>query len=181
MNGLAIPVDNHDHTQGPRNARVTLVEYGDYECPYCGEAYPILKAVKNLMGDRLLFVFRNFPISELHPHALRAAEFAEAAATKGRFWEAHDTLFEYQQALQDRDLLDYARKIGLDTAPVERGFNGGFDEKIRRDFLGGVRSGVNGTPSLFINGQRYDGPRDVEALLNVLMRTGAEDVASQPA
>ena len=168
MSSLTVPVDVRDHVQGPRSARVTLVEYGDYECPYCGEAYPILKAVQERMGDRLLFVFRNFPIAELHPHAVHAAEFAEAAASQDRFWQAHDILYENQQALRKPDLLGYARQIGVSGAIVENAFDGGFDDKIKRDFLGGVRSGVNGTPSLFINSERYDGPRDVEALVEIL-------------
>lgn len=168
MNHLSIPVSAQDHSAGPANAPVTLVEYGDYQCPYCGEAYPVLKAVQQAMGNKLRFVFRNFPISEIHPHALHAAQFAEAAASVGKFWVAHDMLYERQQALDDRDLVAYGSIIGLDAAKLREAFDGRFDEKIEADFMGGVHSGVNGTPSLFINGLRYDGERDVDSLVAAL-------------
>ena len=168
MNHLSIPVSAQDHSAGPANAPVTLVEYGDYQCPYCGEAYPVLKAVQQAMGNKLRFVFRNFPISEIHPHALHAAQFAEAAAAVGKFWVAHDMLYERQQALDDRDLVAYGNIIGLDAAKLRAAFDGHFDEKIEADFMGGVHSGVNGTPSLFINGLRYDGERDVDSLIAAL-------------
>jgi len=168
MNQLSIPVSAQDHSAGPANAPVTLVEYGDYECPYCGEAYPVLKAVQQAMGNRLRFVFRNFPISEIHPHALRAAQFAEAAAAIGKFWVAHDMLYERQQALDDRDLVAYGSIIGLNAAKLREAFDGRFDGKIEADFMGGVRSGVNGTPALFVNGVRYDGERDADSLVAVL-------------
>lgn len=174
MTHLAIPVGSQDHAQGQAQAPVTLVEYGDYECPYCGEAYPILKAVQRAMGDELRFVFRNFPISELHPHAVRAAEFAEAAAGLGRFWQAHDMLYENQSALSDEDLFGYGLRLGLDSDVVAEGLDGRFDPKIRADFMGGVRSGVNGTPSLFINGLRYDGERDVDSLVAALRRAARD-------
>lgn len=167
MSRLSIPVGPDDHRQGPLDALVTLVEYGDYECPYCGEAYLQLKAVQAQMGDRLCFVFRNFPLSEMHPHALHAAEFAEIAARQGKFWQAHDLLYENQRALSDRDLADYARRLGLDPAQTTDSGNA-LLERIRHDFSGGVRSGVNGTPCLFINGRRYDGPRDAGTLLSLL-------------
>ncbi|AMJ61010.1 DsbA family protein [Bosea sp. PAMC 26642] len=168
MSRLSIPVGPQDHAQGPADAPVTLVEYGDYECPFCGEAYPVMKAVQQAMGQEMRFVFRNFPIAELHPHAVRAAEFAEAAAGIGKFWEAHDMLYENQTALSDDDLLAYGVRLGLDAAAVAEGFDGRFDQKIKGDFMGGVRSGVNGTPTLFINGLRYDGDRDVESLVEAL-------------
>ncbi|WP_428031684.1 DsbA family protein [Ancylobacter sp.] len=170
MSRLAIPVSADELALGPADAPVTLIEYGDYECPYCGEAYPVLKAVQQAMGDRLRFVFRNFPLVEAHPHAGRAAEFAEAAASVGRFWEAHDMLYEHQDALDDASLLAYGRALGIDEAVLQAGFEGRFDAKIRHDFTSGVRSGVNGTPCLFINGHRYDGPREVDTLLAVLQQ-----------
>jgi protein-disulfide isomerase len=148
-----------------------MVEYGDFECPYCGEAYPVLKAVQQAMGDKLCFVFRHFPLSEAHPHAERAAEFAEAAATMGKFWEMHDVLYENQQALTDRSLVSYGKRLGLSEKLMESALTEGFASRVRRDFISGARSGVNGTPSLFINGQRYDGPRDAESLVAVLRRT----------
>ncbi|CAH1658769.1 MULTISPECIES: DsbA family protein [unclassified Chelatococcus] len=170
MSRLTVPVSVEDHIQGPRDAPVTLLEYGDYECPYCGEAYPVIKAAQEALGDQLRFVFRNFPITEAHPHAGRAAEFAEAAATAGRFWEAHDLLYEHQDALEDLDLIAYGETVGLDRSAVLKAFDGRYDGKIRQDFMGGLRSGVNGTPTLFINGERYDGQRDVASLVAALER-----------
>lgn len=176
MTRLAIPVGSQDHIQGQARAAVTLVEYGDYECPYCGEAYPVLKAVQRAMGDQLRFVFRNFPLAELHPHAVRAAEFAEAAAGQGKFWQAHDLLYENQTALRDADLYAYGLRLGLDSELVSEGFGGRFDPKIKEDFTGGIRSGVNGTPSLFINGFRYDGERDVDSLIFALRQAAREAI-----
>lgn len=167
MSRLTIPVSAADHHDGPLDAAVTLVEYGDYECPYCGAAYPDLKAVKERLGARLCFVFRNFPLSEMHPHALHAAEFAEMAALDGKFWRAHDLLYENQGALRDADLREYARRLGLGAGWLP-GADGALVSRIRADFSGGVRSGVNGTPCLFINTVRYDGPRDAGTLLSVL-------------
>lgn len=164
MSRLAIPVSKADHIQGLENAPVTLVEYGDYQCPYCGLAYPIVKAVQERMGNRMRFVFRNFPLTEMHAHAFAAAQLAEAAGAAGKFWDMHDMLYEHQQALEAVNLRLYAQKLGLDpdgiTAMAARA-----DEKIRADFMGGVRSGVNGTPGFFINGQRHDGPWDFDHLL----------------
>ncbi|MQT15033.1 DsbA family protein [Segnochrobactrum spirostomi] len=162
------PLAGDDHLQGPSDAVVTLVEYGDYECPYCGEAYPVLKAVQRAMGPDLRFVFRNFPLVDMHVHARRAAEFAEAAAETGAFWDAHDMLFENQGALDDRSLAAYGDRLGIEPASIAAAFAGKHDSKIERDFLGGVRGGVNGTPCLFIDGLRYEGPRDVESLVNAL-------------
>lgn len=164
------PLAADDHILGTPSFSVTLVEYGDYQCPYCGEAYPVLKAVQRAMGADLRFVFRNFPLVEVHAHALRAAQFAEAAAEAGLFWEAHDMLYENQDALGDRHLEAYADQLGIDRAILAAAFEGRHDEKIQRDFLGGVRGGVNGTPSLFINGQLYEGPPEPESLISVLRR-----------
>src|SRR6187200_3268377 len=110
---LTLPVGPRDHAQGPVGAPVTLVEYGDYECPHCGRAFPIVKEVQRRLGETLRFVFRNFPLSEAHPHALNAAEAAEAAGSQGKFWEMHDTLYRHQHALDDRHLLSYAKTLGL--------------------------------------------------------------------
>jgi protein-disulfide isomerase len=167
---LRTPVGPGDHVQGALDAPIVLLEYGDFECPYCGEAYEEIKAVQRAMGDALCFAFRHFPLANAHPHAERAAEFAEAAATIGRFWEMHDMLYENQRALDDRSLSGYAAELGLDRALVESALSGGFSEHVRRDFQGGVRSGVNGTPCLFLNGARYDGPRDPETLIAVMRR-----------
>ena len=168
MSQLRPPVSEADHAQGPRDARIVLVEYGDFECPYCGAAYPQLKAVQEAMGDELCFVFRHFPLTQAHPHAERAAEFAEAAGTIGRFWEMHDVLFENQQALDARSLATYATALACDAALIESALLGAFAAKVRGDFTSGVRSGVNGTPCLFINGQRFEGAWDTETLLAVL-------------
>lgn len=172
MTRLHVPVSIDDHAEGSADAPVTLVEYGDYECPYCGEAYPILKAVQKAMGSQLRFVFRNFPLAELHPHAVRAAEFAEAAAEIGQFWPAHDRLYENQDALTTRDLTRYGSELGLSTEALQEAFTGKFDDRIKKDFSGGVRSGVNGTPTLFINGVRYDDERDVESIVRALRIAG---------
>src|SRR5438874_12280859 len=117
---LTLPVSQRDHQQGPETAPVTLVEYGDYECPYCGEAYPIVKEIQRRLGDRLRFVFRNFPLTQSHPHAEHAAEAAEAAAVQEKFWEMHDYLFEHQQALDDAPLVQYAVTLTLDTESFVR-------------------------------------------------------------
>lgn len=166
---LTVPVSDRDHSQGPADALVTLVEYGDYECPYCGMAYPIVKALQERLGDRLRFVFRNFPITTAHPHAEHAAETAEAAGAQDRFWEMHDYLYEHQRALEDQDLAAYAEAIGLDAEQFDREMVGqAHVERVRADFMSGVRSGVNGTPSFFINGRRHNGSYDFETLLAAL-------------
>lgn len=168
MSRLVIPVGPSDHVQGRATAPATLVEYGDYECPYCAQAHPLIKAVQQAMGDHLRFVFRNFPLTELHPHALSAARFAEAAGEAGRFWSAHDLLFEHPQALDEDGLAAAARRLGMEEALFRQALQGRFDARIEADFEGGIRSGVNGTPSLFVNGLRYDGPRDLSGLLAAL-------------
>jgi protein-disulfide isomerase len=166
-----------DHIRGPRRAPLTLVEYGDFECPHCGAAHPVVEAVRRRLGDQMRFVYRHFPLANIHPHAEPAAEAAEAAGAQGRFWEMHDLLFEHQDMLEDRDLLAYAHAIGLDiprfVAEMENGIHA---PRVQEDFLGGVRSGVNGTPTFFINGARYDGPRDVESMVAAFefVRVGAE-------
>lgn len=174
MTRLNPPIGDQDHSEGRADAPVTLVVYGDFECPYCGEAYPVLKAVRHAMGDRLRFVFRHFPITQPHPHAGHAAAFAEAAAGIGRFWEAHDMLYEHQSALTDADLLRYGKALGIDAATVTDALDGRYDDHIRQDFIGGVHSGVTGTPNLFINGVRYIGDRDVASLIAAIdAATGA--------
>ncbi len=163
---LTPPVSERDHIQGPASAPVTLVEYGDYECPYCGMAYPIVKEIQQRLGDRLRFVFRNFPLTNAHPHAEHAAEAAEAAGAQGKFWEMHDELYEHQRALMDQELEEYAAAVGLDVERFDREMEGqAHTERVRADFMSGVRSGVNGTPTFFINGRRHDGSYDVETLL----------------
>jgi protein-disulfide isomerase len=169
---LTVPVsEDSDHIQGPADAPLTLLEYGDYECPYCGQAYPIVKQLQKQLGDRLRFVFRNFPITTAHPHSEQAAEAAEAANGQGRFWEMHDYLYEHQQHLDDSDLHAYAEQLGLDLDRFDRDLaDHTYAERVREDFMSGVRSGVNGTPSFYINGIRHDTSYDYETLLSALER-----------
>lgn len=157
MAKLTVPVSETDHVQGPTDAPLTLVEYGDYQCSYCGEAYPIVKRVQKKFGTKLRFVFRNFPLTESHPDALHAAHAAEAAALQQKFWEMHDTLYENQENLDDDALLGYAASLKLNTKQWERDFSSAkVADVIQKDFNSGVRSGVNGTPTFFINGVRHD-------------------------
>src|SRR5262245_5184781 len=166
---LSLAVSGRDHAQCPELAPVTLVEYGYYECPHCGRAYPIVKRIQEELGSRLRFVFRNFPLGEMHPHAQHAAEAAEAAAVQGRFWDMHDALFEHQGALGDRHLAQYAAAIGLDEQRVQRELSDHTHaRRVREDFLSGVKSGVNGTPTFFINGVRHDDAWDFDTLLSAL-------------
>ncbi len=166
---LTIPVSKHDHMQGPINAPVTLVEYGDYECPFCSDAHSVVQEVQKQLGDRLCFAYRHFPLVNAHPHAEHAAEAAEAAGEQGNFWGMHDLLFANQDALEDDDLAEYATELSLDAARLIRELEAGtFSGRVKEDFWNGVRSGVNGTPSFFINGARYDGGLGFEALLSVL-------------
>jgi len=171
MSRLTLPVGARDHIQGPESAPVTLVEYGDYQCPYCGAAYPIVKSVQRRLGDRLRFVFRNFPLSEMHPFALGAAEAAEAAGAQGKFWEMHDRLFENQRALDAPHLVQSARQLGLDIPQFEHALaEHTYAPRVHEDFLSGARSGVNGTPTFYINGRRHDGSYDLETLLAAIER-----------
>jgi protein-disulfide isomerase len=174
---LTSPVtEGRDHIQGRADAPLTLVEYGDYECPYCGAAYPIIKEVQDRMGDELRFVFRNFPISTSHPHAEHAAEAAEAAGAQNRFWPMHDLLYENQQRLGDPDLHAYAERLGLDLARFDHELaEHVYAGRVHDDFLSGVRSGVNGTPSFYINGARHDESFDTETLLTALQRARASE------
>lgn len=166
---LALPVGDRDHAEGLPDAPVTLVEYGDYECPHYGRAYPIVKEVQRRLGKQLRFVFRNFPLASLHPHAEHAAEAAECAATLGHFWEMHDALFEHQNSLDDRHLATCASAIGLDKARFEHDLSTHVHApRVREDFLSGVRSGVNGTPTFFINGIRFEDSWDAETLTDAL-------------
>jgi len=163
---LTLPVGPRDHILGSPAAAVTLVEYGDFECPYCGAAYPIVKQIQQNLGEQLCFVFRHFPLTQIHPHAERAAEAAEAAGAQGHFWEMHDLLFENQQSLDDRNLLRLAKVLKLDIERFAHELvEGTYLERVREDFMSGVRSGVNGTPTFFINGVRHDGPWDMQSLL----------------
>jgi protein-disulfide isomerase len=166
---LTLPVSLRDHIQGKDTSPLTLVEYGDYECPYCGQAYPIIKQVQKHFGPKLRFVFRNFPVSQIHPHAQHAAEAAECAATQNKFWEMHDYLYEHQQALDDQHLEKYASELALDLARFKNDMSMHVHAaRVREDFLSGVRSGVNGTPTFYIDNTRYNGSWDLETLLETL-------------
>ena len=153
---LIIPVGPDDHMQGPETGPVTLVEYGDYQCPVCATAYVIVQGVQERLGPLLRFVFRNFPLSQVHPQAALAAEAAEAAGAQGRFWEIHDALYENQPALSPELIGALARRLDLDM------------ERVKLDFMGGVRSGVGGTPTFFINGERYEDSWDESSLVSAL-------------
>jgi protein-disulfide isomerase len=166
---LSRPVDKRDHIMGPENAPVTLVEYGDFECPYCGAAHLIVKKVREVMDDRLRFVFRHFPLTQIHPHAEAAAEAAESAGAQDRFWEMHDLLYENQQMLDPRHLVGFAEQLHLDTVRFARELQRHVHhDRVREDFTSGVRSGVNGTPTFFINGLRHDGSWELGPLLKAL-------------
>jgi len=166
---LTVPIRTRDHIQGPIKASMTLLEYGDYECPFCGEAHPLVKQIQQALGNRLCFAYRHFPLTNVHPHAEHAAEAAEAAHVQGKFWEMHDVLFENQDALDDEDLARYAMTLSLDeNRAIAEVLDEAHAKRIREDFTSGVRSGVNGTPAFFINGVRYDGPRDAEAMIEEL-------------
>src|SRR5438477_10354671 len=168
---LVVPVDpSRDHIQGDTKALHELVEYGDYQCSFCGAAYPEMKKVQKDLGSKLRFVFRNLPLTNVHEFAQVAAETAEAASAQGKFWEMHDFLYEHQRTLGDQSVaLGYAKKIGLDTQKLDREISQHvYQKRIKEDFMGGVRSGVNGTPTFYANGVRHDGPAEAEAIIESL-------------
>jgi protein-disulfide isomerase len=166
------PVGGRDHIRGPLSAEVSLVEYGDFECPYCRAAEPIVTGLIEAMGDKLSVVFRHFPLREVHPHAEHAAEVAEAAAVQGKFWEMHDELFANQHALDDASLVKYAAELSLDSDRVSRELaSHEHAGRVAEDQESGLDSGVNGTPTFYIDGTRYDGPvalRDMLAAIREL-------------
>ena len=168
---LADAVGARDHVRGSSDAPVTLLEYADFECPFCGRWFPELQRVLQDLGPRVRFVFRHFPISEHHPHAESAAEVAEAAGAQGKFWEMHDLLFRRQAALDDGHLLAYVRELGLDAVRVERELEQQVHRaRVRDDIESGLRSGVSGTPMFFINGRRHEEPGDAQTLRAALLR-----------
>ena len=174
MAQLVQPVTEDDHVAGPMDAPLTLVEYGDFECPHCGAAHPVVQEVQRVLGDNLRFVYRHFPLTQIHAHAEHAAEASESAAAQDAFWEMHDVIFENQDAITDRDLVRYAAAIDLDAERVAQDLVAGtWATRVRRDFLSGVKSGVNGTPTFFINGTRYQGPVDPLSLLAALRESVA--------
>jgi protein-disulfide isomerase len=170
MTKLSVPVSAKDHRQGDPDAPCTLVEYGDYQCPSCGQAYPIVKRVQKHYGKRLSFVFRNFPLTQMHPFAEPAAETAEFAGANGKFWGMHDLIYENQARLGDDELLpELAQQLHLAPAKLIDALESKeFEPRVKADFSSGVRSGVNGTPTFFINGQRHDGPYDFASLVEAI-------------
>jgi protein-disulfide isomerase len=166
---LVEPVTERDHAIGPPTAPITIVEYGDYECPDCLNAVPIIQEVRRSLGNRLRFVFRHYPQSSIHPHASMAAEAAEAAGDQGKFWQMHEALFDHQKELADIDLAHLALTLGLEIYKFETSRSSErHHQRIRDDFESGVLSGVKKTPTLFINEQRYDGPIEAKAIITAV-------------
>lgn len=166
---LKRPVNSTDHIRGNSNAPLELLEYGDFECSDCGHAYPIIKTIQQALGDDLKFVFRNFPLTQIHQHAVNAAVAAEAAALQNKFWEMHDIILQNQKHLEFEDLLLYAQKINLDSNQFKNDMqNNALRAKVEADFESGVRSGVNRTPSFFVNGVKYEGSSEVNELIYYL-------------
>jgi len=169
---LSVPISADDHIQGKIDSPCQLVEYGDYECPACGEAYPIVKKLQKHFGERMVLAFRNFPLTQIHPWAEAAAEVAEFAADHGKFWEMHDLLYENQESFGEELFKSLAADLGLPADELQATLaNYPHKARIRTDFTGGIRSGVNGTPTFFVNGKRNNGPFDFDFL-----RTAIEDV-----
>lgn len=169
LSRLLLPIGDQDHVFGPTSAPLTLVEYGDYECPACGTLYLELKEVQKKLQSRLRVVYRHYPLVGIHPHAQDAAEAAEAAGAQGRFWDMHEILFGHQQALKRHHLLAYAEQLGLDVDRFRRDLAGRvFEDRVREDFRSGVQNGVYSTPGLFLNGVRHQGAQDQQSLITQL-------------
>jgi protein-disulfide isomerase len=179
MATLKTPINKSDHIRGPMTAAITLVEYGDYQCPHCGMAHPIVNQVQDYFRDSLRFVFRHFPLTEVHPIAGIAAESAEYAGAAGLFWDMHDALFENQSILSISTIFMIADQLRLPQVLLRNALDmGQYKSKVRSDFMGGVRSGVNGTPAFFINGVRHDGSYDFASLISAIqLRLAAESHA----
>jgi protein-disulfide isomerase len=165
---LKPPVTEHDHIQGHYQANIDLVEYGDYQCGYCGQFYYIVKKLQQHFGDKIRFVFRHFPL-EAHPNALHAALAAEAMTKYNKFWPMHDMLYENQQSLDDFSLIEYAKMLGISEQQFRNDYNApALMEKIQQDVESGLRSGVNGTPSIYINGKKYEQDYSYEYLVKYI-------------
>jgi protein-disulfide isomerase len=173
---LTPPVGERDRARGPADAPVTLVEFGDYDCPYTVRAHAVVRGLRRRLGDRMRFVYRAFPLTQIHAHAQSAAEASEAAAAQGKFWPMHDRLFEAHRRLEDEDLRRYAAEVGLDT--------GRFDEemaehahagRVREDLQSALASGAPGTPAFFINGVRHRGSHDLETLLEAMEEAAPQE------
>jgi len=171
MTQLKPRLSEKDHIQGNFNAAIELVEYGDYQCPYCGQAYPIVRKIQEDFGNDLKFSFRNFPLSKIHPQAKMAAVATEAAALQGKFWEMHHIVFENQRRIHETALMEYAQRIGLNISQFEKDLqNYSLVEKVENDFESGLRSGVNATPTFFIDGKKYNGNWEVNNLESFIKR-----------
>lgn len=182
MNELIEPLGSHDHILGRPDALVTMVEYGDYECPFCSHAYREVNLALRMLGGDVLFAFRNFPLTELHPYAFLAAQAAEAAGAQGQFWPMHALLFENQDALEPSALLAYARSLGLDTERFADDLRTGvYLPKVEHDLRTGVDSGVTGTPTFFVDGHRYAGAADAAALTSAVQRALRQQVVASHA
>ena len=169
---LSVAVGKSDHAQGPENAPVTLVEYGDYQCPYCADVHPMIQSIVKTMGASLRFVFRHMPLSDVHPYAQYAAEAAEAAGAQGKFWEMHDAIYDHQSDLGSDLMHTLALALNLDMPRFEADMEvRRYRPRVKRDFMGAMRSGVSATPTFFINGERYEGNPEQRALLTALQRT----------
>jgi protein-disulfide isomerase len=176
---LAVPVDDRAHVLGPEYAPVTLVEYGDYQCPYCARAHPVVRELLRRRTNLIRFAYRHFPLISIHPYAEPAAEVAEAAGARGRFWPVHDWLFANQDRLSPPTLIAALVDMGLDGEAIAAELrNHEFLDKVRSDFVSGVRSGVNGTPSFFINGMRYMGGHSLPELVTAVDAADAAAHAS---
>lgn len=168
---LAVPVTARDHARGPADASLTLVEYADVQCPHCAQATTVLWALQAELSDILRVVYRHFPLTDSHPHAQKAAEALEAAGAQGRFWELHDRLYRKPDDLEVPALVKAARRTGLDVKRFERELlEGTHSARVRADFLGGLRAGVEGTPALFLDGERHEGSWEYEPLAAELVR-----------
>jgi protein-disulfide isomerase len=166
---LTPPLSVEDHVDGPQRAELELVMFGDFQCPYCAAAYPILRRIRDQLADRLLFAFRHFPLRHIHPDAERAAEAAEAAGAQGAFWQMHDRMFESGGALSREDLIGYAAKLGLDSDQLSSELDSGTHAaRVQRDVDSGVASGVTGTPGFFVGGRLYAGSFDAQSLTAAL-------------
>lgn len=169
MSELRIPINENDHVIGDAKAPVTLVEYGDYQCPHCQAAQPAVAAVLHHFGRELCFAYRHFPLTTMHPMAKPAAETAEFAGSLGKFWQMHETLFANSQRLTAPTLFLIAARVGVDPGQLRAALtNHSFAPKVDADFAGGLTSGVNGTPCFFIDGQRHDGPHDAMSLVTAI-------------
>ncbi|GAA5180760.1 DsbA family protein [Rugosimonospora acidiphila] len=173
---LTVPVQEYDHVCGPDQAAVTLVEYGDYQCPYCAAAHPIINDLLRERPETLRFAFRHFPLTNVHPYSEMAAETAEAAGVRDRFWQMHAWLYEHQNQFQPAFVATAVDQVGLPGDTVAREVNEHlYLDRVQRDFAGGIRSGVNGTPSFFINGIRHDGGYTLGELIEAVDSAAGRD------